>query len=83
MRKIMKRKLSRKYTFPVVIEKDADGYFAFCPSLQGCHTQGETYEEALKNIEEAVQLHVEARLARRERIPASEQISLTTLEVEV
>jgi len=39
-----------RYTFPVVIEKDEDGYFAYCPTLQGCYTQGDTYEEALANI---------------------------------
>lgn len=55
----------RKYVVPVVIEKDADGYFVSCPTLQGCYTQGDTYEEALANIEEAIGLHIEARLARR------------------
>lgn len=42
-----------------VIEKDKDGYFAFVPSLQGCVSQGENYEEALKNIKEAVELYLE------------------------
>lgn len=43
-----------RYTFPVVIEKDEDGYFAHCPSLQGCYTRGDTYEEALANIRDAI-----------------------------
>lgn len=30
------------YKFSVVIEKDRDGYFAFCPELRGCYTQGDT-----------------------------------------
>ncbi|WP_104578679.1 type II toxin-antitoxin system HicB family antitoxin [Helicobacter felis] len=42
-----------------VIEKDKDGYFAFVPSLQGCVSQGESYEEALKNIKEAIELYLE------------------------
>ena len=29
-----------------------DSYFAMCPELKGCYTQGDTYEEALKNLEE-------------------------------
>jgi hypothetical protein len=37
-----------KYTLPVVIEKDEYGYFAMCPALQGCYSQGDTYEEAIK-----------------------------------
>ncbi len=69
------------YTFPVVIEKDEDGYFAYCPSLQGCYTQGETYEEVLANIRDAIRLHVEDRLANNEPVPDVEVVSLTVLEV--
>ena len=47
----------KKINFPVVIEEGEDGYFvAHCPILQGCHTQGKTYEEALANIKEAIEL---------------------------
>ena len=70
-----------KFTLPVVIEKDSNGYFAYCPSLQGCYSQGETYEEALANIEDAMRLHIEDRLAKGESIPTSDMISFTTLEV--
>ena len=35
-----------KYRFTVVVERDEDGvYIASCPAMQGCHTQGDTYEE--------------------------------------
>lgn len=59
----------RKFTFPVVIEEDEDGFFAECPSLEGCVTQGDTYVEALNNIKEAIQLYLEALEADREKIP--------------
>ncbi len=36
------RYIVKSYKFSVVFEKDKDGYFAFCPELQGCYTQGET-----------------------------------------
>jgi predicted RNase H-like HicB family nuclease len=52
----------RKYLLPIVIEKDKDGYFAMCPALQGCYSQGDTYEEALANIEDAIRLHIADRL---------------------
>ena len=29
----------------VIVEKDKDGYFAYCPELDGCHTQGETFDD--------------------------------------
>jgi hypothetical protein len=31
----------KNYRFPVVVERNEEGYFAFCPELQGCYTQGE------------------------------------------
>jgi predicted RNase H-like HicB family nuclease len=73
----------KTYRFSVVIEKDEDGYFAFCPELQGCYTQGDTYEEALENIKDAIRLHVEDRLETGEEIPQPESVSLTSLEVGV
>lgn len=47
--------------FSVLIEKDADGFFAKCEELQGCYTQGETFDEAVENIKEALHLHLEDR----------------------
>jgi predicted RNase H-like HicB family nuclease len=74
---------SRVYRFSVVIEKDKDGYFAFAPDLQGCYIQGDTYEEALENIRDAIRLHVEDRLDSGEEVPQPESVSLTSLEVAV
>jgi predicted RNase H-like HicB family nuclease len=47
------------YKVSVVIEKDDSGYYAYCPELKGCQTQGDTFEEALANIKEAVELYIE------------------------
>jgi len=50
------------YKFTVVVERDEDGlYVASVPLLQGCYTQGDTYNEALENIKDAIKLHIEAR----------------------
>ncbi len=53
------KKRSEHYKISVVIEKDEHGYFAYCPILEGCHTQGETLDEVLANIKEAVELYLE------------------------
>jgi predicted RNase H-like HicB family nuclease len=45
--------------FNAIIEKDDYGYFAFVPSLKGCVSQGDTMEEALRNIKEAIELYIE------------------------
>ena len=55
------------YKVSVVIEKDEEGYFAFCPELQGCYTQGDTYEEVLENIKDAIRLHITDRLESGEQ----------------
>lgn len=71
------------YHFSAVIEKGRDGYYAFCPELQGCYTQGNTYEEVLENIKDVVQLHVEDRIEDGEEILQPESVSLTSLEIAV
>jgi predicted RNase H-like HicB family nuclease len=48
--------------FIVTLERDEDGYWAVeCPSIPGCVSQGNTREEALQNIQEAIQLCLEVR----------------------
>ena len=44
--------------FTIVIEADEDGYYAYCPELEGCQSQGDTLEEAQNNIREAVSLYL-------------------------
>ena len=73
----------KNYHFSIVIEQDKDGFFAFCPDLQGCYSQGNTYEEALANIKDAIKLHLEDRLANKEEVPAKEFISFSTVKVAV
>ncbi len=48
--------------FKVVIEEDKEvgGYVVSCPALPGCHSQGDTIEEALENIKEAIQVCLES-----------------------
>ena len=47
------------YKVIVVIEKDEYGYYAYCPELEGCQTQGDTLDEVLANIKEAIELYLE------------------------
>ncbi len=73
----------KQFTLPIVIEADADGYFVSCPALQGCYSQGETYEQAMENIRDAIRLHIEDRLSSGEEIPERLSVSLSTVEVAV
>ncbi|MBI4133285.1 type II toxin-antitoxin system HicB family antitoxin [Candidatus Uhrbacteria bacterium] len=71
----------KQYTFSIVVDRDIDGYSVSCPQLQGCYSQGETYEEALENIKDAIKLHLADRIESGEDIVTSESISLSTVEV--
>ena len=75
------RRPKTKYVVPIVIERDANGYYAECPALQGCYTQGDTYEEVLSNIRDAIELHLRDRIENGEPIPMPEMVSVATLEV--
>jgi len=48
-----------KHTFNILFQKDNDGYFVFCPELKGCHSQGDSFEDAKANIKEAIELYLE------------------------
>ncbi len=51
--------MSLSYT--VILEKEDDGgYHVYCPALKGCHSQGNTREEALSNIKEAIECYIES-----------------------
>ena len=53
-------KKERVYEFDVVIlEDESGGYVALVPALPGCHTQGDTIDEVVRNVKEAIELYLE------------------------
>ncbi len=53
-------KTEHTYHLQVVLEIDEDGkYVASCPALQGCYTQGDTFEDALVNIHDVIEMCIE------------------------
>ena len=71
----------KQYDFPIIIQQDKDGYLALCPELQGCYAQGETYEEVVNNIKDAIALHLQDRIIDQEELPELKSISLSTIHV--
>ena len=52
----------KKSRFPVVIEKDEDGFYVVeCSLFKGCYSQGKSVDEALKNIKEVIELCLEEK----------------------
>ena len=63
----MKNKSQKILLYPVTIEPcEEGGYFAFCPSLQGCHAEGDSYHEVIENIEDVIKKHIEIREKHKE-----------------
>ncbi len=61
--------------FDVVIEKDESGvYIAYVPALPGCYSQGDTIEETLKNIKEAIELHLSV-ISKKEKKKLEKSVS--------
>ena len=67
----------------VIIERDEFGYYAYCPELNGCHTQGDTLDEVLKNIKETVEVYLETLDEEERRILLNKEILTTSLEVRI
>jgi predicted RNase H-like HicB family nuclease len=73
--------MSRKAS--VVIEKDEQGFYAWCPELKGCQSQGATLEEAIANIKEAIELYIETLPPEERDFLLSQEILTTAVEVNV
>jgi predicted RNase H-like HicB family nuclease len=54
-----RRERRMKMQINAIIEHDQDGFFAYVPALKGCVSQGETVEDTLANIKEAIELYLE------------------------
>jgi len=51
----------KTHLYPIILEcMEEGGYYAECPILQGCHVEGETYAEALENLEDAIRVILES-----------------------
>jgi len=71
------------YRVNVVFRKDEFGYYVTCPELPGCQSQGDTYEEARNNIQEAVELYLETMTPEEKKDSLNKEILTTTLEVQL
>ncbi|MEM2935944.1 MAG: type II toxin-antitoxin system HicB family antitoxin [Candidatus Bathyarchaeia archaeon] len=43
----------------VIVEDETGGYVVFVPALPGCHIQGDTLQELMDNVREAIELYLE------------------------
>ncbi len=69
------------YRFSVVIGKNGNGWVAACPEFADCEARGESYEEALANIRDAIQVRIEDSLGDDEDISQAEAVNFTMLRL--
>ena len=68
--------MSRKICdYKIFLENDLEGgYVVICPSFQGCYSEGDTIDEALDNIKEAIELCIEDLEKSGEHVPGSSAV---------
>lgn len=74
------------YRLQVIVEVDEDGkYVASAPALQGCHTQGDTFEDALVNIQDVIEMCLEEMRDENKEFSLQypEVVGIKTVEVTV
>jgi predicted RNase H-like HicB family nuclease len=74
--------MSQIHQLTALIEREADGYVSLCPELD-IASQGDTVEEARRNLEEAVQLFFESASDKEIRDRMKTEVYVTRLEVAV
>ena len=67
-------------TYPLTVEAHPDdgGYLATFPTLPGCQTWGDSYEEAVRNAEEALAVYIETLIANGDPIPEAQMSASPT-----
>ena len=81
-----KRIKEKIYQYTAIFEPDEEtgGYTVTIPSLPGCISEGETFEEALKNIQEAASLYLEVMRKRKEKIIREEkEVIIAPIQIKV
>ena len=67
----------QQYSYRVIIEPDENSTFhAYVPALPGCHTWGETFEQARANIRDAIDVYLRSLKADGEEIPQDKGVEV-------
>ncbi len=71
------------YRFSVYVIRDGEGWAAQCPEFPGCRARGASYEAALANLRDVIQIFIEDGLGDDEPPPQQDGLSFTTLNLSV
>ena len=71
------------HRYTVILDREPDGGFhASCPALPGCHSQGDSLDESLHNVREAIEVYLESLAAHGEPFPREDML-ITPVEVAI
>lgn len=71
------------YNYKVIIEEcEEGGYYAECPAFPGCHVEGDTYEQTISELKEAIKAFVNDYKKRNEKLPI-DNFSVASIQVAV
>jgi len=71
-----------QYTI-LIYRAEEGGFWAVVPVLPGCYSQGETIEETMENVKEAIEVHLLALKEEKEEVPTEEEFVIGRVNVEV
>lgn len=74
------REIDVEYTV-ILHQAEEGGYWAEVPALPGCYSQGETVEQTMRNVKEAIESHLEALREDKEEIPAEEGLVIGRVKI--
>lgn len=69
------------YRFSVLVARDMDGWQAYCPDFPDCRARGASYEDAVSNLKDVIQLLVEDGLGDDESPPQPKEMCCTELNL--
>lgn len=68
--------------FITILHKaEEGGYWVEVPELPGCFSQGETVEEAIKNITEAIESHIHVLIEEGEKLPSESEVIISKVKI--
>ncbi|MBF0555728.1 MAG: type II toxin-antitoxin system HicB family antitoxin [Nitrospirae bacterium] len=74
---------TKEYRFTIIVEHcEEGGYFAICPSLPGCHVQGETYEETVAEMKTSIKSFILDYIKEGDFIP-EDDLTIASVKVAV
>ena len=78
----MKKVFRSQYkVFPIVVEPIEGGYFSYTDIIQGAHAEGKTIGEAIDNLQDVIEKHLEVRKEHGENVPSLELREEPTINI--